>query len=81
MKRRRPGPPAEQPVEIIMSVELSNGHFRSTLRQPINAPSAEKQAMVEKWLEMIRFGLAQGVTAMDAAFAPSDGSGASSRQP
>lgn len=55
-------------VYVVVTVELSNGHFRSSLKQPIDAPSHEKQAFVDKWLELMRFGLESQATAIDAEF-------------
>jgi hypothetical protein len=59
-----------EPVYIVVTVELSNGHFKSSLKQPLEAPVAEKQRFVEKWLDLMRFGLETGATAIDAEFAP-----------
>lgn len=48
-------PPA--PVAIIFSVRLSDGTFESQVSVPINAPQTERQTAVERWMEIMQFGL------------------------
>lgn len=59
----------ELPVNVIVTIELSNGHFKSSLSQPLGASIEEKQRFVEKWLELMAFGLRNGCTDIVADFA------------
>ena len=55
---------SEKEPDIIVTVELSNGHFKSSLRQPLDAPPAEKQRFVDQWLQLMAMGLRMNIEEM-----------------
>lgn len=58
----------ERAPDIIVTVELTNGHFKSSLRQPLDAPPEDKKRFVEQWLELIGIGLRMKVEDMVVEF-------------
>lgn len=47
-----------EPVRYLrLSVELSDGTFTSHVNVPMDASMEEKNAAVDRWLEIMRFGL------------------------
>lgn len=77
MTRRGPSsqpPVPTAPIEIILSVEISDGSLSSKVRVPIDATETEREKAVARWFEIIMFGLKQRGTEIEivAAF-PKEG--------
>lgn len=56
---------------IELSVRISDGTLESSVRVPINASAAERNAAAMKWFEIIQFGLTlPGAASIDADLVP-----------
>lgn len=58
--------PADAPVRVVFTVELSNGHFKSQISAPFPIPEAERGKIVEQWLDLMAAGLRMGALKLDA---------------
>ena len=56
---RAPAPIHNGPVEIVLSVEISDGTLASKVRIPVSASADERNNAVARWFEIILFGLKQ----------------------
>lgn len=55
-----------EPDEVILSVALKSGGFKTELRVPLPCTDEERDRFIQQWLELIVTGFRVGALSLDA---------------